>query len=370
MASSTSRPSVFECHPKLTIAVVVVVSVLTLDILSANLLSALGWYTPPRKLEQVYRVPHAVFHHTLAPDIDYPGAVWGPMRYDVHTNSLGFKDSAARQVPLKSDGRRVLFMGDSFTEAMGVSYADSFVGLLDRRLGERRVEVLNAAVSSYSPIIYFRKIKYLLENVGLEFNHAVVMIDISDIMDEAISYVFDAKGNVYATELPGAVGAEDRFKNFIAENTILLSHIRFWFRSIRSRVERARPVQESLNQYRSAWTFDETAYLEYGKRGLTRAAAHMTALKELLDSTGIKLTVVVYPWPDQIARRDLDSRQVEFWRRWSNQHETSFVNLFPDFINAQDPMESIRTYFISGDVHWNARGHALVAERLLKRIQF
>ena len=32
------------------------------------------------------------------------------------------------EVPLRSDRKRVLFMGDSFTEALGVAYEESFVG--------------------------------------------------------------------------------------------------------------------------------------------------------------------------------------------------------------------------------------------------
>ena len=38
--------------------------------------------------------------------------------YNVYTNSLGFKDSEVRYVDRENKGRRILFIGDSFTEGV------------------------------------------------------------------------------------------------------------------------------------------------------------------------------------------------------------------------------------------------------------
>ena len=78
-------------------------------------------------------------------------------------------------------------MGDSFTEGGLLDYTDTFVGRIDSDLGEKKIEVLNAGVSSYSPIIYWRKIKYLIEDMKLKFDEVVVFIDISDPYDETHS---------------------------------------------------------------------------------------------------------------------------------------------------------------------------------------
>jgi hypothetical protein len=273
-------------------------------------------------------------------------------------------------VPLQSDQKRVLFIGDSFTESLGFSFSDSFVGLVSERVQKQGIEVLNAAVTSYSPIIYLKKIGHLLQEVGLEFDHVVALIDISDVLDEASEYAFDGRGNVVSREAPEAGRFDKKIKSFITENTILLSHFRTWVRMLKADNIKARPMEEALDQYRSAWTFDPVAYKDYGKRGLGLAADHMTRLRALLDSNGITLTVVVYPWPDQIVQRDLESRQVVFWRNWAQLNQVEFVNLFPDFIGDTDPVSVVNTYFIAGDVHWNARGHKVVAERLLERISF
>src|SRR6202035_1175968 len=75
------------------------------------------------------RIPHPVYHHGLAPNFDgYEN--WGDTRYRVFTNSLGFRDASVRDVPTRSSVHRVILMGDSFTEGLGVNFEDSYAGLL------------------------------------------------------------------------------------------------------------------------------------------------------------------------------------------------------------------------------------------------
>ena len=50
-----------------------------------------------------------------------------------------------------------------------------------------KIEFLNAGVISYSPTIYYNKIRYLLD-AGLKFDEVVVLSDLSDVQDEAIAY--------------------------------------------------------------------------------------------------------------------------------------------------------------------------------------
>ncbi len=123
----------------------------------------------------------------------------------------------------------------------------------------------------------------------------------------------------------------------------------------------------AINDYRGLWTIDDSAYSDYGEIGLPKAQERMDLLHDLLQRHGIGMTLVVYPWPDQILHVDADSLQVRVWRAWARRHAVPFINLFPDFIrNGQDPKQAIRQYFIPGDVHWNEEGHRLVAARFLE----
>jgi len=92
-------------------------------------------------------------------------------------------------------------------------------------------------------------------------------------------------------------------------------------------------------------------------------------LYELSVEKQFELSIVVYPWPNQIWHRDLDSRQVFHWGNWSEDRGLRFVNLFPLFINKQNSSEEvIKQLFIEGDVHWNNEGHALIADTLIENL--
>jgi lysophospholipase L1-like esterase len=359
--------SVFERYPKTTLSIVLFLLILAIDILAATLFSAVGLYKPQLKIERYYRVQNEIYHHTLAANITHSDAIWGALGYKVNTNSLGFKDSRSRTISLKKKNHRILLIGDSFTEGIGYAHDDTFAGILENELNkDRKIDVLNAGVSSYSPIIYLRKTQYLI-NSGFEFDHLVVFIDISDIENEAKHYTFDDNGNVVDRPTNKSNELDERLKRFIAEDTILLSSLRVLIRKLK-KTDKPRKLTDSLNIYGGLWTVNEDVYNDYGKKGLTLAKKHMTTLAELLEKHKIKLTIVVYPWPDQIFNNDLNSKQVEFWYQWSKNNNVNFINLFPTFINANESKKVIEKYFITGDVHWNKSGHKLVAKSVFPKL--
>jgi hypothetical protein len=293
-----------------------------------------------QRLERKFRRLSPYYHHDLEPNRSVDGVRWGPLAYDLRTNSLGFKDRRVREVPLRSDLHRILLLGDSFTEGIGFAYEDTFAGRIAAALSSEGVEILNAGVASYAPSIYWRKARYLLEEVGLEFDEVVVFLDISDAQDDAESYYFDAEGNVKARRAHPAQMAELK-----------------------------QPKQPyGLGRRRGRWTVDEALFEEYGRRGLEKMDEYMTGLLALLHEHGISLTVAVYPWPEQVVAGDLDSHQSRYWRRWSEEHGVHFLDYFPVFVRGDTRGQrerALRRSYIAGDNHWNDQGHAIVAERFI-----
>jgi len=149
------------------------------------------WLRPPFVKSRI-RVANPIYGHGLVPNFDGE-EVWGNDKSHVVTNSFGFKDASMRQVPLQSTKTRVLFLGDSFTEGLGMPYEQTFVGLFAAAFPQ--LDILNAAAASYAPTIYYAKAKYLIE-AGLQVDEVIVYIDISDMQDEAITYRTDKEGKV------------------------------------------------------------------------------------------------------------------------------------------------------------------------------
>ena len=84
--------------------------------------------------ERAYRIKSYKYHNDLAKNVNAHRAEWDGTVYSISTNSLGFKDKTNRQISLKTDKKRLVFIGDSFTEGLGFIYEKTFVGLIDETL--------------------------------------------------------------------------------------------------------------------------------------------------------------------------------------------------------------------------------------------
>jgi hypothetical protein len=340
--------------------------------------------------ERRYRIANDVYHHDLRPKVSLDSAFWGAAFYPIRTNSLGFKDAAPRDVALRDTTPRVLVLGDSFTEGLGVAYDETFVGRIDRQSRQAHVEVLNGAVASYSPLLYLRKTVDLVARRGVMVNEVVVFLDISDIEDEA-SYFVDSAGRIGSTMSVGFIGPvpsadelegltpqstmAQRARVFLRRNTLLTYRVVAWISHV---VRPPAPMGPSCDppltpdswSCRPGWTSSDRIMERYGRIGLERGSLHMSELARFLGARGIPLTVVVYPWPQQLQWSDRRSRQVTFWRQWANGEHVRFVELFSDLFAEVDSLGLDRTidrYFIPGDVHFNAEGHALIARSFERR---
>lgn len=330
-----------------------------------------------------FRTSDTYFHHGFVPNTRSVGKWFKEDTYPVYINSLGMLDKEVRHVPLEPGSkRRIVMLGDSFTEGMGLPFEKTFVGLLNDRVDSSKTEILNAGVSSYCPKLYFYKTKYLIEEVGLKFDELFVFIDISDIQDEVL----------YKNFVPRRASATERFGEDIKRLLKRRSYIYSSVDRIYNREKRKKKREKYKKEYyppwldyfwledvnpmvfqvpnfaylREAWTKEENHDHFMVVMGLNLAGEHMAKLVELTKKHDIKLTIGVYPWPAQLFDNELDSIQVRFWRDFSKLYGLDFINLFDTFIdNGLTPDQTYLRYYISGDIHWNEAGHRLVAGVIL-----
>ncbi|MCL0045318.1 hypothetical protein M1N16_03700 [Nitrospinaceae bacterium] len=359
------------------------VLLLTIDITAGLLYKKINgnaWYYDWKegpKEKNLLRIKSNIYHHDLAKNAHENDSTWGDAIYTTKTNSLGFRDRINRKVPLKTEKKRLVFIGDSVTEGLGLNYEETFVGLIDNALKEE-YSVLNAGVTSYSPLIYWKKIDYLINKVGLQFDELIVYLDVSDIQDEASIYKLNDTG--VNSGFKGAISERTKMlhSQLIKENTILWA----WLRSLLKKEKPAMPrksvfakketqtYENSINLHRGSWTFDESIYKEYGEKGLKLSAKYMENLLKTLRIHGVKMTLAIYPWPDQIFHDNVDSKHVVFWENWAKKNKVAFVNHFIDFFLSKNKVGAIKTiekYYIPGDVHLNTKGNILIKEYFLSK---
>ena len=328
--------------------------------------------------ERSPRIANAIYDHGFAANFDGYD-VWGELRYRLITDSLGFKDASPRTVPLKSDFRRILLIGDSFAEGIGMNFEDTFAGMLYRAGQERseKIEFLNAGVASYSPSIYYKKIKYLLES-GLQFDEVVLFSDTSDVTDEATSYFCiddDPKYRAHCTSSEGSAqpaANAPKKPNFLMDRFVVTNRVRIYVkRSIQSfRGNRRRSI--NTDRARIGWTIPGLDvghdYQPLGvEAGIARSLQNMQALADLLKARNIPLSIVVYPWAQQLAQGDRDSRQVWLWRDFCPGRCKGFINLYPAFFAAADADKDWYEHlFILGDDHFSAAGNRFMFQQIAK----
>jgi hypothetical protein len=304
---------------------------------------------------------------------------WGGERYRLMTNSLGFRDKEIREVPLSDSKPRVLMLGDSFTEGM-VAWDDTFVGKIAANFPQ--YDFLNGGVGGYSPSNYLNTARLALSE-GVDFDEAIVFIDISDAQDEAAFYRdVDASGAVaiperhyfyrtWYSKLRMAIGEHFLLTNFLVER-VERTLVRFGFYHL----DRGNNGNE-FDYEKSAWTYRpvsdvepfETGFAPLGlEGGIAKEKAKMTLLWQELAKRDMPISVVVFPYPAQLVFDNADSRQVRIWRDWCEGKCKRFISLFPAFFAAEEQCPRNQPgcwylkYFIFGDIHYNAAGNRLVAD--------
>jgi len=332
----------------------------------------------PKKVAepQTHRVRHSLYHHGIAPNSSATDH-FGPYSAPYFSNSLGLRDESVREIPLVSSRARILFIGDSFTEAGPIPWGQTFVGRVAAALQAKGVEVLNAGVASYCPTLIKIKLRDLLVTQGLQVDRVVVLIDISDLKDE-LYYRENSQGA--AEQIPygpffeqaARLGRIDRIcdwlethveKNFVILGAVV-RNVRLQWRKHGDRG--GVTAYDEIPLWAYGWPDYQGPYQNLVTEGLRRAQASMQGVAGLLREQGVALTVVVYPWPQQIRARTQPSRVEKVWAEWSEKNKAQFITLFPIFVNTTPAEEIISQYYWKNDAHWNEEGHRLVAEALLR----
>ena len=335
-----------------------------------------------------WRIQSSLYHHDIAQNVNVE-ETWGHLKYKLITNSIGFRDFTNKLV-LKENfkKKRIYVNGDSFVEGVGYDYKDTVIGLLAKKLSNN-YEILNSAVTSYSPSIYFRKTKHYI-NKGFIFDYCIIFLDVSDIADENFinedenGHIYDLRQRDKETSFKGKVYKISRFyrDNFISGKFIALSREKIgkYKSKIKKRYLASKKfnlsffkigsdeinLYKSINIDRSSWTYNEKYSKRWKNVGLSKSSKYLKKLILLLKQNDIKYYLVIYPNPGQIFSNKENIHE-NYWIEWAKNNNVQLINLYKLF-TGENKKQIIKRYFIPGDVHWNINGHELVYNELKMEI--
>jgi lysophospholipase L1-like esterase len=360
--------------------------------------------------------------HIYRPFLSYRQPA-GDHTIQLYTNSLGWKDDRpGRVVEKQPDHPRLVLLGDSFAEGLGVESPHTIRGMLQRTLDADggRTEVLSAGRSSYSPLLEYQRFKRFLE-AGYETDAAVLLYDISDVQDEiyynsryqfapdgepmrlrgwkfhpALRAVYNASALFRAlTRLPNqlralAGGGEVRPGAAVAAvpEELPLDYFSRDPRPISARQLGTLPAV-AFSTLRANWMAHPQSLEGWAAEGLRSSFDNISRMKRLADARKIRFLLVIYPWPQLLyTRRDpayyeVLTRAFPHWyhereymygrnpapafseyqrrvHRFAEEKGIPLLDLIPEF----EAVPQWHRLFLHDDVHFNEVGSRFAAVRI------
>lgn len=306
--------------------------------------------------EDLYRVKNFNYDYSFQNNLNTNYAVWGNSYYKLCTDGRGFKFNCTDKEQKKYT---IAFIGDSFTEGIGLPFEKTFVGKFKKKTG---LPVVNLGVASYSPNIYLKKIKYLISNNIISFDHLVVGIDLTDLEDDWIRSKKIVKENNIIKK------NNIDLKAFLARNLplsyLILKKINWYFKI--HIIKNANIDHLDYYKNKSSWSYIED-YNELGKK-IKNHIMYMEELFFFLKEKNIQISVLIYPHQASIKFDQKNSLYKKIWEQYCIDKCHRFIDaysIFFDIVDRSSKDQVMNMYYIKGDPHFNEKGNHIIFEQLI-----
>ena len=316
-------------------------------------------------LEELLKVSNDDYGYSFKSNINTNFAVWGNTYYKLCTDSRGFKFNC-KDKELKN--YEIAFIGDSFTEGIALPFQKTFVGKFKQKT---KLDIVNLGVSSYSPNIYLKKIKYLISNKIVIFNHVIVGIDLSDLEEDWKRREIEKKRNTSNTNSREQLKVI--LKLFLAKNlptTYLILQKINWYIKLEL-IKNLSVDHLDYSKNRGSWSYIK----KYDKLNekIENQVNNMNELFNYLKDNNIKLSILIYPHQASIKYDVKDSLYKKIWKNYCKNKCFKFIDaysIFFDELNDTSKDEIMKKYYIKGDHHFNEKGNDVVFKILLKNFNY
>lgn len=284
----------------------------------------------------------------------------------LESNSMGARDrERSKRLPGKE---RVIVLGDSLIEGLGVEYGDRVTEILEARTG---IEHMNVASISWATIQQW----LFYENYASDYDHTAVFVFIfpaNDFgeMDPEVNSTTKYKPYLrklgQSMEVYYPVAYDDRriaersrstaIKNAVENNIYLLNVLRYAWRTLRHQ----------------GWEkHDRPYYDDFSERDLE---VMLFALEGLAQAVGDKpLYVIIIPdYEDMRYVQETGDgfRLIDALNEFARQREhVEIIDLLPYFMEYLKENDlSFEALTLGCDWHWGKLGNTVVAEALIEHI--
>jgi len=283
-------------------------------------------------------------------------------RVSYKANSWGARD---KERSLDATGRkRIIVLGDSFTEGYGVETGKRFSDLLETATG---LEHLNfGTAGSFGPTQYY----LLYKTMAKKFSHDAVMVCVlpfNDFLDDDYEYDKVAHASRYRPffvgkypdykliyslkELPPK--RNKFFENFLREFTYTGNFLKF--------------LKDIKKHKATALSSDYAGYFDYTREQWQRLCYVLGLIRS--EAAGRQVIVLTIPSVQDLARLEkgakpgLPGELAEFCKSAG----MTYLDLLPGI---QAAPKGYQACYYTGDPHWNAYGSQIAADYILRNVEW
>lgn len=299
----------------------------------------------------VWHEPNSSYYHvTTSYKVSYQANSWGARDRERLLDSVGRK--------------RVIVLGDSFTEGYGVETGKRFSDLLETATG---LEHLNfGTAGSFGPTQYY----LLYKTMAKKFSHDAVMVCIlpfNDFLDDDYDYGKVAHSSRYRPfftgrypdyrltypqkELPPR--RNKYFENFLREFTYTGNLLKF-LKDIRKHKATNLPA-------------DYAGYFDYTREQWQRLCYVLGLIKS--EAGGRQVIILTIPSIQDFARLDKGAKPAlpDELAAFCKSAGMTYLDILPAIKAAP---KGYRTCYYSGDPHWNAAGNRIAADYIRSNVEW
>lgn len=291
---------------------------------------------------------------------------WESYDYTLSANSLGFPGPEPSKTT-DPETFRIIVTGDAFSSAEGVDTDQSWPRLLEINLSNedpgRKVKVMNFAVTGYGPNQYVA----VLDKYAPVYRPNLIIVEtfVNDFQDVLISN----------DEFKKSIGFDQPAPDGLS-SILRLGHLRRW-RELRV-MDPVKTLLKNGHQTHGYFLGNfqalERRNAAYEYRATEKLTSRIERIKEIADSQGAKLVIVMAPasvqvcgpsklnyFPKNVDLSDTEVFDIDLPQRTMNQITKSFDIPFVDLRDALTG-DSQDCPYQANNMHWTKTGHQMVAD--------
>ncbi len=265
-------------------------------------------------------------------------------------NAQGLRDRE-RAIAKPNNVVRILGLGDSFTEGVGVDAPDTYLAQLEELLRAeierpRGVDVVKAGVAGYDT----EAERLFLEHYGVHYQPDLVIVGFTgtDVFEAALGrYLVLSKQGHLLSRGAHAIGPWG---------------VELYVRSRAARIALRWIVDRSSKETMFVKRIPEERQHELRRLGWQRIDQELSRILEISSAAGGQLVVLYIP-----VKLGFDGYAEEESTRlanWSRAHDVTFVDMLPVFTGRPDSAR----FFYPRDGHCTPAGNRVIAEELLEQL--